>query len=366
MTSPGADASQAETNLITGNESLWTESMLWDKQVTLSAGLGYNDNVFLSPFNPRPSPFFISGLDLVVLRLPLDGWQFEGSIIGDDIRFLHNVGTNSEDSLFSSLRVQRELPKGWRAGLEFRGVFEKQVLDISTIVSEPATALVEGYGFTLDPSLRKDFRSGLWLQIEMPVTHWYLQAPLDAYWEYGPVETVGYDFGKFADATLSYGASHQSHSEWVALDAYGRPLPQHLDISQQRVELAWHQYWDSQRHWRSSTRLIFACDQDNGGGYFNYYQYQAVEDLRWQNAGWLIKGSAQIVDEIYPIQGVGILNGQILVRNLADLSLEVERRLCKGLKTFGKMEYQQAQSDYAQNAGDYSARIMTFGLRWEF
>jgi hypothetical protein len=320
----------------------------------------------LSPFNPRPSPFFINGLELMVLRMPLDGWQIEGSIVGDDIRYWRNVGTNSEDSLISSLRVQRELPEGFRAGLEFRGIFEKQVLDISTLVSAPATALVEGYGLTLQPSARKDFPLGFWLQLEAPVTHWYLQAPLDAYWEYGLIVTAGHDFGKYGDVTLSYGASHQSHSEWVALDPYGRPLPQRLEISQQRAELVWHQYWDAQRRWRSSTRLVFAYDEDNGGGYFDYYQYQAIEDLRWQTDGWQIKGSAQLVNEIYPIQGVGILNGEILARTLADLSLEVERRLYKGLKGYGKMEYQQAQSNYALNAGDYIARTVTFGLRWEF
>ena len=355
-----------DTNLISGTEALWTESMLWDEQAALSAGAGYKDNVLLSPFHPRSSPFFASSLDLVVLRLPLDGWEIEGSVVGEDVRYWHNVGTNSEDSFLSNLRVRRELPAGFRAGLEWRGLFEKQVLDISTLVSAPVTALVEGYGFTLQPSLRKELPLGLWVQIEAPVTHWYLQAPLDAYWEYGTVETVGADLGKRADVTLSYGASRQSHSEWVALDPYGRPLPQHLEVSQQRVEAAWHQYWDSTRQWRSSTRLVFAYNEDNGGGYFDYYQYQAIEDLRWQTAAWQIKGSAQLVDEIYPIQGVGILNGEILTRSLAELSIEVERRLCKGIKGYGKMGYQQAQSNYALGAGDYIARTYTFGLRWEF
>jgi hypothetical protein len=365
--SRAAPAPETDTNLlISGNQSLWTESMLWDEQVTLSAGLGYKDNVLLSPFNPRPSPFFLSGLDLAVLRLPLDGWQIEGSIVGDDIRYWHTVNTNSEDLFIGNLRVRRELPGGWLAGLEFRGIFEKQVLDVSTLVGSPTTALVEGDGLSLRPSLRKNLPLGLWVQVEMAATHWYLQAPLDAYWEYGPVETLGCDFGKSADVTLSYAATHQSHSEWVALDAYGRPLPQHLEITQQRVELAWRQTWDASGRLHSSTRLVFAYDEDNGGGYFDDYQYQAIEDIRWLTDNWQIKGSAQLVDEIYPIQGVGVLNGENLTRCLADLSLEVERRIYKSFKGYGKMEYQQAQSNYTGNAGDYIARTVTFGLRWEF
>lgn len=354
------------TNLISEDVPLWTESMLWDKQAIVSSGFGYNDNVFLSAFNPRESAFIINGLDLTVLRMPLDGWQVDGLIDGDDIRFLRNIGTNSEDSIISSLRIQRDLPEGWRAGLEFRGLYEKQVLDISTREAAPATALVEGYGVTVEPSVRKDFKTGLWLQVEMPITRWNLQAPLDDYWDFGPVVTLGCNFGNHSDVTVSYAASYQPHSEWVALDSYGRPLPQLLEIFEDRTELAWHQYWDSRRYLRSATRLIFACDEDNGGGYFNYYQYQVVEDLLWQSPNWLIKGSAQQVYELYPVQGVNVLNGQLLARNLLDLSLEVERRIFKQLKGFGKVEYQRGHSNYAGDAGDYFARTFSFGLRFEF
>ena len=340
--------------------------MLWDKQIILSSGVGYKDNVLLSPFHPRGSQFSINGLDLMVLRVPLDGWQVVGSILGDDIRYWQNVGTNSEDSFLASLRVQREMPRGWQAGMEVRGMYVKQVLDISTSAGVPATALVDGYGYSLRPSLRKDFNSGFWLQLETPVTHWFYQAPFDEYWEYGPVMTAAQDFGKASEVRLNYGASYQPHAKWVALDQYGRPLPQLLDIFQQRVELAWRQYWDSHHSWRSSTRLVFAYKQDNGGGFFNYYQYQAVQDLRWQTANWQVKGSAQLASEIYPVQGAGILNGEILGRHLLGLSFEVERRLFKGLKGFGKMEYQQVRSNEADNAGDYLARTVTCGLRWEF
>ncbi len=366
LRSRGGDTTPSATNLISGDESLWTQSMLWDQQVTLSSGIGYKDNILLSAFNPRGSAFFVNGLDLMVLRLPLDGWKVVGLIDGDDIRYWRNVGTNSEDSFISSLRVQRELPDSWLAGLECRGLYEKQVLDISTSEGAPATALVEGYGITAQPSVRKDFSACFWLQLEMPVTRWRLQAPLDDYWEFGPVVTLGGEIAQRSTVTVSYGASYQDHSEWVALDHYGRPLPQHLEVFQDRTELAWKQYWDSHRYLRSSTRFIFAYDQDNGGGYFNFDQYQIVEDLRWQTADWQIKGTVQQVYELYPVQGVGILNGQLLNRNLLDVSFEVERRLFKHLKGFGKVQYQRGHSNYADGAGDYTTRTYSCGLRWEF
>ena len=362
----GAETPQSETNLIPENTPLWTETMLWDKEVRLSSGVGYNGNVLLSPFNPRGSGFFVNGLDLIVMRMPMDGWQVVGSLLGDDTRYWHNVGASGEDSFIASLRVQRDLPNGWEAALEARGLFENQVLDISTSQGVPATALVEGFSVTARPSVRKDFKSALWLQLEIPVTRWYFKTPLDDYWEVGPVATLGHNFGERSDVTLGYSAQYQPHDQWFALNAYGQPLKQRLVIMQQRAELAWHQYWDSHRRWRSSTRLIFAYKEDNGGGYFNYYQYQVVQDLRWKTAGWDIKGSAQMAYEDYPVQGTGTLNGQTLYRNLLNLSLEMERRLSKGLKSYAKLEYQRAFSNEAANAGKYTGTTVAGGLRWEF
>ncbi len=366
LRSRGGEGPPPETNLISGNEALWTQSMLWDEQIALYSGVGYKDNVLLSPFNPRGSAFVIDGVDLAVMRLPLDGWEVVGAVVGDDIRYWRNVGTNSEDSLISSLRVRREWADGWRVGLEGRGLDEKQVLDISTRAAVPATALVEGYGITATPSVRKDFKDGLWVQVESPVTRWSLAAPLDDYWELGPLVTVGCNLGQYSDLAASYGASYQPHDNWVALDPYGRPLPQLLEIFQDRTELAWHQYWDPQRRLRSSTRLIFADDQDNGGGYFNYYEYQIVQDVLWQTANWQVKGSVQQVYELYPVEGVHVLDGQHLNRNLTDISFEVQRRLFKHFKGFGKFEYQRGHSNYAGGAGDYTTRAYSCGLRWEF
>jgi hypothetical protein len=362
----GAETTLSETNLIPENISLWTESMLWDEQISLSSGLGYNNNVLLSALNPHGSAFFINGLDLTVLRIPLDGWQVVGAVTGDDIRYWHNVGTSREDSFVTSLRVERELPDGWQAGLEARALYEDQVLDISTSLGVPTTALVEGYGITGQPSLRKNFNSGLWLQLEVPITRWYLAGPLDDYWDFGPDVTMGFDFGRGSDVTVSYAASYQPHDEWVALDAYGNPLPQHLEIFQDQAELAWHQYWDSHRRWRSATRLIFTYKEDNGGGYFNYYQYQVVEDLRWQSADWEIKGSAQLASRIIRFKELASLNGETLYRNFWICPSKWNAVIQRFEDATPKLEYQRVISNEAASAGDYSGTTVSGGLRWEF
>jgi hypothetical protein len=362
----GADTALSDTNLIPADIKLWSESMLWDEDISVSSGVGYNNNVLLSAFNPHGSAFVVNGLDLMVMRLPLDGWQIVGAVVGDDTRFWHDVGTSREDSFLGSINVQRELPDDWQVGWEERGLYEDEVLDVSTSSGVPATALVQGYGITGQPSLLHKFTWGLWVKLGVPFTRWLYQAPLDNYWEFGPVITAGYNLGKRGDITLSYGVSDQIHDQWVALDSVGQSESQNLQIWQHQVELDWHQYWDSRRHWRSATRLIFSDDEDNGGGWFNYYQYQVIQELSWQTDNWEIKGSAQLTYEDYPVQTIAPHTTQTLYRNFLDLSLEMERRLFKGLKVFGKAEYQRAVSNESLGAGDYNQTTVSGGLRYEF
>jgi hypothetical protein len=361
-----ADTTLSETNLIPEDMKLWTESMLWDEQFSVSSGVGYNNNVLLSAFNPRGSGFVINGLELMVMRLPLDGWQVIGAIVGDDTRFWHDVGTSREDSFLGTITVQRELPDDWLVAWEERGLYEDEVLDVSLSSGAPTTALVEGCGITGQPSLRHDLPYGFWLKLGVPFTRWYFDAPLDDYWEFGPAITAGYALGKRGDITLSYGATYQIHDEWVALDAFDQLESQKLQIFQHQVELDWHQYWDDGQHWRSSTRLILADDEDNGGGWFNYYQYQFVQDLSWQTDNWEIKGSSQLTYQDYPVQTISPHASQTLYRNFLDLSLEIERRVFKGLKIFEKTEYQRAVSNESLSAGDYNGTTVSGGLRYEF
>ena len=367
----GAEMSLSETNLIPKNISLWDESMLWSDQLSVSSGLGYNNNVWLSAFHPHRSAFVVNDLDWVFIRLPLDGWQVTGSVSVEDTRFWHEAGTPSEDSLLARVKVVRELAHGWQAGWEVRGLYEKQVLDVSLQTDLPYAVLVEGESFTAQPSLRKDWNGGGWLQLEMPVSRWWLASPLDDDWEFGPVLTAGHDFGARSEITLSYSATYQDHNAWQTVQfvngndgpGFG---PQKLVIFQQQTELAWWQYWDAHQRWRSSTGLVFADLTDNGNGFFNEDQYQVIQDLRWQTADWLIKGAADLTYEAYPVQWTGSANGQTLWRDLWDLSGAVERRLYKGLKVYAKLDYQRAISNYYGNAGDYQAVTVSGGLRWEF
>jgi hypothetical protein len=365
---PGAESPLSETDLIPKNTPLWDESMLWDDQLSVASGLGYKDNVLLAPAHPHGSAFFVNGLDGMVMRLPLDGWLVEGSIVGEDRRYWHAAGLlPSEDSFQGTLRLECALPDGWQAGLEANGSYEKQMQDVP-IYGTVGPILVEGFGIKTQPWVRKNLSSDWWLKLELPVTRWVMYAPLDDNWDFGPGLTLGHDFGHLSEITLSYSATDELHDEWQAAANPNASdfLPQKLNIFKNQAELAWRQSWDAHQRWRSSTRLIFADLEDNGDGFFNEYQYRVVQDLRWQTTDWLIKASADLTYEDYPVEWMGMANGQTLYRDLWNLSGRVERRVYKGLKAYAELEYQRAMANYVNNAEDYHATTVSAGLSWEF
>jgi hypothetical protein len=131
------------------------------------------------------------------------------------------VGTNSEDSFISSLRVERELPEGWQVAIGIPRTLRKAGARHFHRRRRAGHGAGGRVRITAQPTVRKDFLGGLWLRVELPFTCWLLAAPLDDYWEFGPVRDRGLRCRElFRVHGLSYGASYQPHSTWVALDPY--------------------------------------------------------------------------------------------------------------------------------------------------
>jgi hypothetical protein len=325
------DASTNGLELIPDNPALLTESLLWDKDITLRAGIGYKDNVLLSPTSPQGSGFFTSGLDLTIFRLPLNGLAFNLTVTGDDARYWRDVeGVQGEDSFLASAQIEKYLQEKWRIGLELKDLYADQVA-LSLIQTGGVSAVVaKGDTLGVRPFVRRD------------------------------------TYGRGSQVVLTYGGAYIAHDAWLATDATGTEISgKKLALWQQTAELKWEHHWDAAQRWRSITKLGFQYEQDNGGGFYDYSLYSLSEELRFTTKNWEIKGTTGVSYYDFPVQPAEPTspNPTLYITTL-NLTLRAERRVYKSLKLFGAFAYERALSDQAES--QYRVNIVTGGMSWEF
>jgi hypothetical protein len=204
------------------------------------------------------------------------------------------------------------------------------------------------------------------LQLAFPLARDWQKSPLDDYWKFGAQVTLARTYGQGSQVALTYGGSYIPHDAWLATDAQGNPMPgEYLAVWRQIAELKWEHHWDAAQRWRSITKFGFQYDQDNGGGFYNYYLYSLSEELRFHTKNWEIKGSAGVSYYGFPVQTTYDTPGNpTLNLTVLDLALRVERRIYKTFKVFGNYDYERVLSNESDN--QYTYNIVSGGLSWEF
>jgi hypothetical protein len=368
-----ASAARAQSDSLTNNlalipedDSIWKESLLWDKDVVLRAGFGYKDNVLLSPTMPQGSPFFTSGLDLTILRLPLDGWEVNVSIVGDDVRYTRSPGgLDREDLFIVNALVQRYFGHVWRAGIELRYSYVHQVLQEFLSAGGAQAVLAKGHLFGYRPFVRRELSTNWWVQAELPMAREWWQSPLDSVWKIGGQAFVGYDYAAHSHIAVGAGSFYIPHDEWLARDALGNEIPgKRLAVWRDVAELRWEHHWDSANRFATVLRLGFNHTRDNGGGFFDYYRYIASGEIRFHTKDWELKGTAGISYYDFPVQQVGPPPAPTLYLTTVDLGFRAERRLYKSLRCFAAFEFEKTISN--DPASEYRYRVGTGGMSWEF
>ncbi|HLH54399.1 MAG TPA: hypothetical protein VKY92_12365 [Verrucomicrobiae bacterium] len=364
----GRAIAATDTNdfLLSESTSLWNESMLWDKDIVVRSGIGYKDNVLLAPSGAQGSGFVASGLDLTLIRLPLDGLEFNLTLIGDDVRYFRAPGGLKGEDLFTANAVLQKYFGGvWRTGLELRYSYVDQVLQ--ELLDPGGVQAVEAKANTLGvrPFLRRDLTTNWWVQVDAPLARDWWQAPLDPTWKLGGEAVVGYSYGPHSQLSLSGGAFYIPHSTWLARDASGNELAGRiLSVVRYVAELKWEQQWDRSNHWTTAARLGFNYNRDNGGGFFNFYRYYALQELRFRLPNWDIKATAGASYYDFPIQLAGTSPGPTLHLATFNTGLRIERRLYKALRGFASFEFEETTSN--DPGSEYSYKTVTGGLSWEF
>jgi hypothetical protein len=238
-------------------------------------------------------------------------------------------------------------------------------LDLSTTETNRTAVPVLGHNFGARPGLRVDLPHALWLSVELPVTRQYLDAPLDDLWEISTRFTLGWSYGHQSEINLIYEATNRSYDNDPALQADGTPLPDtQRAFRLDDVRLVWRHYWDKNRRWRTTTKLGYRVNDDNGGGYFDYQRYTIGEQIRYRWAGWEIAAEVKYARYLYSVQTIGDPNSPKRDRSEVLFDLRCERQLFKKLRLFAQFEHEEIFSNLALE--EYTVNTVSGGVSWEF
>src|SRR5437667_5506072 len=261
----------------------------WEHDLSLRTGAGYRDNVGLASQSPKESAFIATGLEMIFLRLPENATQFSLFLSADDLHYLSSGPVDKEQTAFGQALVKTDCGSGWQVSLAAEYVYQDQVVDVSATEPGLRTVLIRGHTAIVREGLRRDFANNCWLMLELPVQRQFFQEPLDDYWEYGPRLTLGRTYGHQSDISVRYEITQRDYDHEPLRDAKGFAVPgSRRESTQQDARLAWKHYWDSQRHWRTTTKLAGKQSKDTGSGYFDYAKLQAGEQFLFRTAVWEI------------------------------------------------------------------------------
>jgi hypothetical protein len=339
---------------------------MWNTAFEVRGGLGYKDNVTLSPEDSaEASGFWFSRAEVMLFRLPSQGWQFNFFATADDVRYFDAESVDNEQVAMAVAQLNKDFGQGWKATLSLNYLYQNQVFDMSaTYTNGGSIGLVQGHMLSPRLSGRKSLGPG-WVELEISGTRQILAEPLDSYWQTGPRLVAGRNYGRGSEISLAYNWVFLGYDHREQSDLAGVPLTNTvLALQTHAVELAWTHVFDEKRHWQTITRLGCESTHDNGSGYYDYLVYRAHEQVRYRTSSWEVAAQAGAGFYDYAHQTVSATDLSPRQRLLITFSLRAEKKLTKHLKVHASYSLDRSISD--MDFDDYLANSVLGGFGIEF
>jgi hypothetical protein len=338
----------------------------WYEDVNVRGGFGYKDNVLLSSTNQQGSAFYTAGGDVLVYRLPSHGWQINGFASFDHVGyFSQSTGVNDEQVAMALGQVTKELGQGWKMGLGANYMFQHQVFDVSaTQTNQFTNGEVLGHNAGLRWLLRKEFKP-YWVELELSGARQWLAAPLDSFWQMGPRLTVGRSYGRGSDLALSYQWTYVAFDSRAQVTADGFTEPgTHLHFTPQGVEAAWHHVWDQKKRWHTVTKAGLDHNQDNGAGYFDFWQYRLSEQIKFRAGTWELSATCRVGYFDFLTQTASATETDLRHKTLFGAGFRAEKTFGKSFKVFLAYAHEQSLSNAVYDR--YRSNTFTIGAEYRF
>jgi hypothetical protein len=338
---------------------------LWVKSIDPRLWAGYKDNVLLSAYNVMGSPFVAGGLDLTFYRLPVNGWEYLFLTSAEYVRYFSASKVDQEATAIVQAQATKTFAEHWKTGISAEYVYFNEVVDSSAFPEVLTSMPVQGHSFTVRPSMGRDFGTGYRLELELPTTRQLFEEFIDDYWEVGPKLTFAREYGHKSEFNMSYQFGDRLHDTREARDAAGVLVSgRELEFYEHELSFIWRHKWDAARHWRTLTKLALQRNEDNGGGYYDYWRPLISEQLRYEAMTWAVRAEARISYYGYDHQPIAELGSAVRQKTYLRFNVRGEKTLTKSMRVFAQFEHDQALSNLKIDR--YDANTFSAGLDWQF
>jgi hypothetical protein len=341
------------------------DTTIWDKSLNLRGSLGYKDNVVLSKNNEEGSLFWQSGLEVSLFRLDAEnGVTLSMFASGDDRRYFSAESVSHEEFIISQARVDWEMNDNWETGMAVNYSYLEEVFDASATEQVPQTLLVKSHRVGASPYISRDLPWNSTLALKFNADRQFFNEPLDGYWEYGPELDWKKRYGNHSEATLSYAFHDRPYNTREQLDLGFNDIPGSvLEFQQHEFEAVLDHSWDTNRTWRTRTRLGYLLNHDNGPGFYDYSRYRISQRIGYYGKAWEASVEGKVLYYDYVRQPV-FETGEIRRMREYVLGLRVEKKLLGKLKVFFESEHEWVDSN--NSLEEYTVNTVMSGVDWEY
>ncbi|MGE3309390.1 MAG: hypothetical protein AB7O66_05410 [Limisphaerales bacterium] len=335
---------------------------LWDTSSTLRSWAGFRDNPQLSSVTPVGSAFLAAGGEILVFRLPVDGWEVAIFGLLEHLEYLE-PGVAPETTAVVDARVDRKWGDGWFWGAGLDYFFLKQVFDASELAGVRVIIPTVGHTLTFRPRLGREFSKTWRWELEPELSRQWLGEPLDSFLDAGARVQLIRRWGTRSEAGISYRFRDRAFDNRPPRNPDGDVLPGKLEYLQNEWEAVWKATWDGRSRWRTQVRGGYLRSDDLEGGYFDFERFHLFGQIRYSAAAWEVRAEARARWYHYPSQPSSEPDGSS--RRRLDLTFLVrgEWKMSRRWRVF--VQYEDEMSDENTTAADYRAAGISGGVEFE-
>jgi hypothetical protein len=138
----------------------------WSGSIALQAGVGYKDNLVLSPVSPEHSGFARYGFEAFAWRLPRGGTDFSAILSAEETRFFEGEAVKREANAFAQIQARYRIEETFRFAFDVQGYHLDEIRDVSDTDVQRLVAKLNMVGAAVGPTVRWSPRPWWWLEVQ--------------------------------------------------------------------------------------------------------------------------------------------------------------------------------------------------------